>query len=51
MKYGNEKQVKEKYKKLRRLLEKMKEGVVLVEGKRDRSAFEKLGVKQVITIS
>lgn len=51
MKYGNRKELKEKYKKLRRLLGKMEESVVLVEGKRDKNALEQLGMGRVITIS
>jgi len=51
VKYGNKRQLREKYKKLRRLLDKMERSVVLVEGKRDKSALEKLGCRRVITIS
>ncbi len=51
MRYGNKKQLREKYKKLQRLLEKMERSVVLVEGKRDKNALEKLGCRRVITIS
>ncbi len=51
MKYGNKRELRDKYKKLRRLLEKMEESVVLVEGKRDKGAFEQLGLVRVITIA
>ena len=50
MKYGNSKEIKEKHKMLGRLLAKMKNGVVLVEGKRDKNAFEKLGI-EAVTVS
>ncbi len=51
VRYGNRKQLREKYKKLTRLLRKMEDSVVLVEGKRDKSALEKLGCTRVITVS
>ena len=51
MRYGNKRELKEKYKKLRRLLRKMEKSVILVEGKRDRNALERLGCDRVITIS
>lgn len=47
MKYGNGREIREKHKKLGRLLAKMRKGIVLVEGKRDKNAFEKLGIKAV----
>lgn len=49
MRYGRN--LKEKHKKLQRLLEKMKEGVVLAEGKRDMRAFRELGIDNVIATS
>jgi 5S rRNA maturation endonuclease (ribonuclease M5) len=51
VRYGNKRELREKYKKLRRLLQKMEESVVLVEGKRDKKALEKLGCPRVITVS
>ncbi len=47
LKYGNSRQLREKHKRLNRLLAKMKKGVVIVEGKRDKSAFGKLGIEAV----
>lgn len=51
VKYGNERELRKKYKKLQRLLEKMEKSVVLVEGKRDKNALKQLGCNRVITIS
>ena len=50
MKYGNSREIREKHKKLDRLLAKMRNGVVLVEGKRDKIAFGKLGI-EAVTVS
>jgi len=47
VKYGNRKEVREKHRKLDRLLAKMKKGVVIVEGKRDKNAFGMLGIEAV----
>ena len=43
--------MKEKYKKLLRLLAMLRGSVVLVEGKRDKKALEELGCRRVITVS
>ncbi|NYZ77679.1 toprim domain-containing protein [Candidatus Micrarchaeota archaeon] len=51
MRYGNRKEMKEKYKKLLRLLAVLERSVVLVEGKRDKKALEELGCRRVITVS
>lgn len=51
MKYGNSREIRERRKKLGMLLGRMRKGVVLVEGKRDKAAFEKLGFENVITVS
>jgi len=44
-------EIKERMKKLAKMFERLKEGQIFVEGKRDREALEKLGFTGILTIS
>ncbi|MBU0533093.1 hypothetical protein KKB44_06390 [Candidatus Micrarchaeota archaeon] len=44
-------EIKDRLKRLGKLLERLKEGYVFVEGKKDKKALEKLGITNVLTIS
>lgn len=44
-------EIKDRLKRLRKLLGQLKDSWVFVEGKKDKQALEKLGIKNVLTIS
>ncbi|MFH0884850.1 MAG: toprim domain-containing protein [Candidatus Micrarchaeota archaeon] len=44
-------ELKERLKKLAKLFERLREGRIFVEGKKDRGALEKLGFAGILTIS
>jgi 5S rRNA maturation endonuclease (ribonuclease M5) len=44
-------EIEERLKRLDKLLEQLRPGWVFVEGKRDKHALEKLGIRNILTIS
>lgn len=44
-------EIKKRLKKLTKLLKKLESGWIFVEGKRDKEALERLGLRRILTIS